>query len=73
MSIGAISKVAEAVAVFLNPERREKARLRRAIEAVSQLLQILRKEGRYASMTDAQLKRHETHFQKQFDSWKDGL
>jgi hypothetical protein len=70
--VPSVTKVAEAIAVWLNPERKEKAVLRRAIEAAEQLLMILRRQGRYLTFTDKQLKEHEIHFQKQFDAWKDG-
>jgi hypothetical protein len=70
--IPAVSKVAEAIAVWLNPERKEKAVLRRAIEAAEQLLMILRKQGRYKDFNKNALRDHEIHFQKQFDAWKDG-
>lgn len=70
--ITSIAKIGEAVAVWLNPERREKAVLREAIEAAEQLLMILRKEGIYAKLPQVRLKKLEAHYQKQFDSWKDG-
>lgn len=74
MSIfGSVSKIGEALAVWLNPERREKVILREAIESAEQLLMILRKQGRYASFSEKQLKDHEIHFQKRFDAWKDGV
>ena len=69
----AVSAIGESVAVWLNPERKEKAVLRRAIEAAEQLLMILRRQGRYAQFTEKALKEHEIHFQKQFDSWRDGI
>lgn len=73
MSItSAVSSVAESIAVWLNPERREKVILREAIESAEQLLMILRRQGRYATFTDKQLKEYEIHYQKRFDAWKDG-
>jgi hypothetical protein len=36
------------------------------------LLMILRKQGRYAKMTAIKLKAYEAHYQKRFDSWRDG-
>ena len=65
-------KILSSLAPWLNPERREKAVLRGAIESAEQLLMILRKQGRYAAFSEKALKEHEIHFQKRFDSWKDG-
>jgi hypothetical protein len=70
--LSAISDMGSAVAVWLNPDRKEKAVLRSAIESAEQLLMILRKEGRYAHFTEKKLKEYEIHFQKRFDAWKDG-
>jgi hypothetical protein len=73
MSItSAVSEAVESIALWLNPERKEKVVLKRAIEAAEQLLMILRKQGRYAKFTQAKLTEHEIHYQKQFDAWKDG-
>lgn len=71
-AIEPIVKILEAVAVWLNPERKEKAILRGAIGAAEQLLMVLRKEGRYKDFTDAKRIEYEIHYQKQFDAWKDG-
>ena len=68
-----IAKIGEAAAVWLNPERREKAVLRKALEAAEQLLMILRKEGIYSKLPQTRIKKLELHYQKQFDSWKDGV
>lgn len=73
MSIpSAVSAAVESISDWLNPEKKEKRILRRAIEAAEQLLMILRKQGRYEKMPPKKLAEHETHFQKQFDAWKDG-
>lgn len=72
-SVGSILKIGEVIASWLDPEKREKRVLRGAIESAEQLLMILRKQGRYATFSDKSLKEHETHFQKRFDSWKDGI
>lgn len=73
MSIpSAVSEAVEAISSWLNPDKKEKRVLKRAIEAAEQLLMILRKQGRYAKFTDAKLAEHEIHFQRQFDQWKDG-
>ena len=68
----AVASVAEALAGWLDPKRRERATLLRAIEAAEQLLLILRKKGRYEMFTQAKLKEYEVHYQKQFDRWRDG-
>jgi hypothetical protein len=68
----AVSAVAEAVAGWLDPEKREKRVLRGAIESAEQLLMILRKQGNYKHMTDKQRTQREVHHQKRFDAWKDG-
>jgi hypothetical protein len=73
MSIASsVGKIGEAVAVWLNPERREKAILRKAIEAAEELFLIIRKQGRYKDKDADYLSKMEKHYQKQFDSWKDG-
>ena len=68
----AIAEAVEAISVWLNPAKREVRVLRGAIEAASELLLILRKEGKYEKMPDKRLKQLEVHYQKQFDSWRDG-
>lgn len=74
MSVTAsLSKIGESIAVWLNPERKEKAVLRRAIEAGDELIRVLRKEGRYAHFTEKMLKEYEVHYQKRWNSWKDGV
>ena len=40
------------------------------MEAASELLAILRKQGRYAEFTDKKLKEYEKHFQKRLDAWR---
>ena len=68
-----VTKIGEAIAVWLNPERREKAILRGAIEAAEELMMILRKEGRYAHFNSKQLKEYGVHYQKRWNAWKDGI
>jgi predicted amino acid dehydrogenase len=70
--VSSVGKIGEAIAVWLNPERKEKVILRRAIEAADQLLLILRREGRYKEMKESTRNDLERHYQKQFDAWKDG-
>ena len=73
MSIAsAVSSAVESISIWLNPERKEKIVLRRAIEAAEQLLMILREEGKYKRMVPRRRKELEKHYQKQFDAWKDG-
>ena len=68
----AIASTWEALMTWLNPARRERATLLRAIEAAEQLFLIYEQQGRYAEMTDIQLLNHKRHYRRQFDSWKDG-
>ncbi len=70
--ISSVSKIGEALAVWLNPERKEKAILRGAIESAEQLILILRKQDRYKNMTDLERSKYELHYQKRFSAWKDG-
>jgi hypothetical protein len=71
--VSSVTKIGEALAVWLNPERREKAILRGAIEAADELLAILRKEGRYKHFSEKQLKEYEIHYQKRWNKWKNGV
>ena len=68
----AIAEAVEAVSSWLNPDKKEKRVLKKALEAAEQLILILRKQGRYALFPEKQLKDYEIHYQKQFDAWKDG-
>jgi hypothetical protein len=83
-----LAKVAEVIATWLNPERKEKAILRAAIESADQLMAIKdeliyrtatgtlkasRKNAReYATFTEKRLLDHEVHHMKRFQAWKDG-
>ena len=67
-----IAKIAEVIATWLDPDRREKVVLRECIEAAEQLLMILRKQGVYATLPEKRVKELEIHYQKRFDAWKDG-
>ena len=74
MSItSAVSEAVTAISIWLNPERKEKIILKRAIAAAEELLLILRNEGRYKEMPVHKKHDLEVHYQKQFLSWKDGL
>jgi hypothetical protein len=73
MSItSAISEAVESVAVWLNPEKKERRVLQRAVEAAEQIIMILEKTGRYAGFTDAKRAEYLIHYRKQFVAWKDG-
>lgn len=74
MSItSAVSEAVTAISIWLNPERKEKIILRKAIGAAEELLMIYRKEGKYKSMSPAKLLVLEVHYNKQWLAWKDGL
>ena len=70
--ITSVLEIGKAIAEWRNPTRVERATLLRSIEAVEQLLMVLRKQDRYAKFPEKLLKKYEIHFQRQFDSWKDG-
>lgn len=70
--VNSIAKIGEVIAGWLDPARKERVILREALDAAEQLLMILRKQGRYAKMTAIKLKAYEAHYQKRFDSWRDG-
>ena len=72
MSISSVLKIGEALATWLNPERRERATLLGAINAAEQIIKILKKQDPYAMCTEKRLKELEVHYTKQFSSWKDG-
>ena len=71
-SATSILKIGEAIAVWLNPARKERATLLGAIRAAQEIIKILKKQGRYKNFTEAALRKHEIHFQKQLDAWSDG-
>jgi hypothetical protein len=71
--ISSVATVLESIAIWLNPERKEKIILRKAIGAAEELLMIYRKEGKYKSMSPAKLLVLEVHYNKQWLAWKDGL
>jgi hypothetical protein len=74
MSItSAVSEAVTAISIWLNPERKEKIILKRAIAAAEELLLILRNEGRYKDMPVHKKRDLEVHYQKQFSSWRDGV
>jgi hypothetical protein len=73
MSItSAVSEAVTAISIWLNPERKEKIILRKAIGAAEELFKIMRKQGVYEKMAENKLINYERHYQRQFDSWKDG-
>lgn len=73
MSItSSVAKVAEVLATWLDPERREKAVLRGAIEAASELIQIYEHSGRYQGMPEKRVAELKAHYYKRWNAWKDG-
>lgn len=73
MSItSSVSKIGEALAVWLNPERRERVILLGAIDSAIEIIKILKKQGRYQFFSEQKLKEYELHYQKRLDAWKDG-
>lgn len=73
MSIpAAIGGAVEAISDWLNPTKKEIRVLRRAVGAAEELLKILRQEDRYKDMPLVKRAEFERHYQRQFDSWKDG-
>jgi hypothetical protein len=70
--IAPIIKIGEAVAVWLNPERKELLILRKAIYAAEQIIAILDKSGDYKFMSDAKRIQMRRHFNKQLSAWRDG-
>lgn len=67
-----VAKVAEVVATWLDPDRREKAVLRGAIESASELLQIYERSGRYKDMPEKKIAEHKAHYYKRWNAWNDG-
>jgi hypothetical protein len=57
---------------WLNPDRHREARKDQAIESAAELFLILRRQGQYKLMADKRLKSLEVHYQKRFDSWRNG-
>jgi hypothetical protein len=73
MSIAsAVSEAVEAISIWLNPERKEKIILRKAIAAAEELLKLYRGEGKYKNMDVGKKLNFEIHYQKQFDAWRNG-
>jgi len=70
--IAPVVKIAEVIAVWLDPERKEKAILRNAIYAAEQIIATYEKTGEYRFYTDAHLEKMRVHFKKQLNAWKDG-
>lgn len=73
MSItSAVSEAITAISIWLNPERKEKIVLRRAIGAAEELFKIRDRVGIYEKMSDKKRKSLEVHYTKQWNAWKDG-
>jgi cytochrome c556 len=74
MSItSAVSEAVTAISIWLNPERKEKIILRKAIGAAEELLKIYRKETPYDTMPVHRVMDLEVHYRKQWLAWKDGI
>jgi hypothetical protein len=74
MSItSAVSEAVSAISIWLNPERKEKIILRKAIGAAEELLMIYRRQGRYEKMSPVKILEWEIHYNKQWLAWKDGI
>jgi hypothetical protein len=67
-----ILKMGEAIAVWLNPERKEKAVLRRAIFAAKQIIDLLEKTGEFKFYSDIKRQQLIAHYKKQLKAWEDG-
>jgi hypothetical protein len=61
-----------AIGRWMNPDRSREARKDGAIEAAAELLDIIRKAGKYKYLPEAKLKQYEIHFQKRFNAWRNG-
>jgi len=70
--VSSVSKIGEVIATWLDPVRRERATLLRAIEAGEELMKVIRRKGEYADMSYRDRLKEERHYQKRWDSWKDG-
>lgn len=70
--IDSIAKVAETIAIWLNPQRKERVVLLEAIEAATEIINILENTGKYKEITEARRMQLLIHYKKQFESWKDG-
>lgn len=57
---------------WVNPDRRREARKDAAIEAAGELIDILRRSGKYKYFSTEKLKRLEVHYQKRFNAWRSG-
>ena len=71
--VTSVAKIGEALAVWLNPERREKAILRGAIEAGDELMKIYQKRSPYDKLPARRVTELERHYLKRWLAWKDGV
>ena len=70
--VSPVLKIGEAIAVWLNPERKEKAILRKAIYAAKQTIDLLEKTGEYKFYSDIKRQQLIVHYKKQLKAWEDG-
>ena len=70
--VTSVAKIGEVLATWLDPERREKAVLRAAIEAAEQLLDSYERKNRFKDMPDKEVIKLQAHYYKQWRAWKDG-
>jgi len=73
MALPALLKIAESVAVWADPRRREVVKLRMAVEAASHLFMVRDKSGPYSTMTERYREKYRVHWTKRWEAFKDGL
>lgn len=71
--VAPIGKAIEAVSIWLNPDRKEKVVLRRAIFAAKQIIDLLEKTGEFKFYSDIKRQQLITHYKKQLKAWDDGI
>lgn len=70
--VSSVAKIGEALAVWLNPERKEKVILREAIAAAEELMKIYQNQPPYKDMCSKRVMELELHYRKRWLAWKDG-
>ena len=74
MSItSAVSEAVTAISIWLNPERKEKIILRKAIGAAEELIKIYKMQPPYDKLNVSKVHDLEVHYTKRWLAWKDGL
>jgi hypothetical protein len=71
--VAPVLKVAETVAIWLDPRRRELVILRKAVRAAKQIINILDKHGEFKDLSDARRLILRIHYEKQLNAWEDGI